>query len=108
MAVGSVEAIRRQRTEAAELTEQRRENRRLKEEVQVMRNASAFFSLSGRRNNEREASVYCRPRLSARHPADVPGHRDWLELVSRLARRASMPSCGTVASGLRRRRWPSS
>jgi transposase-like protein len=43
-AAGSVEAIRRQKAEAAELAELRRENRRLKEEVEVMRKASAFFA----------------------------------------------------------------
>ncbi|WP_237400752.1 transposase [Rhodovulum sulfidophilum] len=36
-AAGSAEAIRRQQAEAAELAELRRENRRLREEVEVMR-----------------------------------------------------------------------
>jgi len=40
-AAGSAEAIRKQQAEAAELAELRRENRRLKEEVEVMRKASA-------------------------------------------------------------------
>ncbi len=43
-AAGSSEAVLRQKTEAAELAELRRENRRLKEEVEVMRKASAFFA----------------------------------------------------------------
>ncbi len=43
-AAGSAEAIRRQQAEAAELAELRRENRRLREEVEVMRKASAFFA----------------------------------------------------------------
>ena len=43
-AAGSAEAVRRQRAEAAELSDLRRENRRLKEEVEVMRKASAFFA----------------------------------------------------------------
>ncbi len=43
-AAGSAEAVRRQKSEAAELAELRRENRRLKEEVEVMRKASAFFA----------------------------------------------------------------
>ena len=43
-AAGSAEAVRRQKAEAAELAELRRENRRLKEEVEVMRKASAFFA----------------------------------------------------------------
>jgi len=43
-AAASVEAVRRQKAEAAELAELRRENRRLKEEVEVMRKASAFFA----------------------------------------------------------------
>lgn len=40
----SAEAIRGQQAEAAELAELRRENRRLKEEVEVMQKASAFFA----------------------------------------------------------------
>lgn len=43
-AAGSAEAVRRQKAEAAELSDLRRENRRLKEEVEVMRKASAFFA----------------------------------------------------------------
>ena len=43
-AAGSADAVRRQKAEAAELAELRRENRRLKEEVEVMRKASAFFA----------------------------------------------------------------
>lgn len=43
-AAGSAEAIRKQQAEAAELAELRRENRRLKGEVEVMRKASAFFA----------------------------------------------------------------
>jgi len=42
-AASSAEAMRRQKEEAAELAELRRENRRLKEGVEVMRKASAFF-----------------------------------------------------------------
>ena len=70
-ATGSAEAIRRQKVEAAELAELRRENRRLKEEVEVMRKASAF-SRSERRNNEGEARLHRRPCRGARRPADVP------------------------------------
>ncbi|MEO0428068.1 MAG: transposase [Pseudomonadota bacterium] len=43
-AAGSVEAIRRQRAEATEASDLRRENRRLKEELEVMRKASALFA----------------------------------------------------------------
>jgi transposase-like protein len=43
-AAGSADAVKRQKAEAAELTDLRRENRRLKEEVEVMRKASAFFA----------------------------------------------------------------
>ncbi|MEO0622255.1 MAG: transposase [Pseudomonadota bacterium] len=43
-AAGSSAAIAAQRAEAAELTQLRRDNKRLKEEVEVLRKASAFFA----------------------------------------------------------------
>jgi transposase-like protein len=43
-AAGSASAIERQRAEAAELAQLRRDNKRLKEEVEVLRKASAFFA----------------------------------------------------------------
>lgn len=43
-AAGSADTVKRQRAEAADLAELRRENRRLKEELEVMRKASAFFA----------------------------------------------------------------
>jgi transposase-like protein len=43
-AAGSASAIERQRAGAAELAQLRRDNRRLKEEVEVLRKASAFFA----------------------------------------------------------------
>lgn len=43
-AAGSATAIERQQTEAAELARLRQDNKRLKEEVEVLRKASAFFA----------------------------------------------------------------
>ena len=43
-AAGSAAAIAAQRGEAAELSQLRRDNKRLKEEVEVLRKASAFFA----------------------------------------------------------------
>ena len=43
-AAGSAAAIAAQRAEAAELSQLRRDNKRLKEEVEVLRKASAFFA----------------------------------------------------------------
>ena len=43
-AAGSAAAISQQKAEAAELAHLRRDNRRLREEVEVMRKASAFFA----------------------------------------------------------------
>ena len=43
-AAGSAAAIRQQKAEAAELAQLRRDNKRLREEVEVMRKASAFFA----------------------------------------------------------------
>ena len=43
-AAGSAVAIATQKAEAAELAQLRRDNKRLKEEVEVMRKASAFFA----------------------------------------------------------------
>ncbi len=42
-AAGSASAIERRRAEGAELVQLRRDNKRLKEEVEVLRKASAFF-----------------------------------------------------------------
>ncbi|WP_211595359.1 transposase [Paracoccus litorisediminis] len=55
-AAGSAEAVRRQKAEPAELAELRRENRRLKEEV------------NGRRNHERETRLHRRPVRPSRNP----------------------------------------
>jgi transposase-like protein len=46
-AAGSAAAIATQQAEAAELAQLRRDNKRLKEEVEVLRKASAFFAPQG-------------------------------------------------------------
>ena len=43
-AAGSVEAVARRRAEAAELQQLRRDNKRLQEENEILRKASAFFA----------------------------------------------------------------
>lgn len=43
-AAGSVAAIATQKAEAGELAQLRRDNKRLREEVEVLRKASAFFA----------------------------------------------------------------
>lgn len=43
-ASGSAEAMRRQKADAAELAQLRRDNKRLKEEVEILQKASAFFA----------------------------------------------------------------
>src|SRR5512147_3306943 len=43
-AAGSAEAVARQQAEAAELQRLRRENKRLQEENEILRKASAFFA----------------------------------------------------------------
>ncbi len=43
-AAGSATAIATQKAEAAELAQLRRDNKRLREEVEVLRKASAFFA----------------------------------------------------------------
>lgn len=43
-AAGSAEAMARRRAEAAELQQLRRENKRLQEENEILRKASAFFA----------------------------------------------------------------
>ena len=103
-AAGSASAIERQQAEAAELAQLRRDNRRLKEEVEVLRKGEpmerqwserhwrTLFSLSGRRRHEREARVYRRPRLRSCRPADVQSARRRSQLVSRLAARG--PAAG--------------
>lgn len=44
LAEGSADAIAAREAESAELAQLRKENKRLKEEVEVMRKASAFFA----------------------------------------------------------------
>jgi len=44
LAAGSATAIAQTKAEAAELAQLRRDNKRLKEEVEVLRKASAFFA----------------------------------------------------------------
>jgi transposase len=43
-AAGSAEAVARRRAEAAELQQLRRDNKRLQEENEILRKASAFFA----------------------------------------------------------------
>ena len=43
-AAGSAEAVARRKVEAAELQQLRRDNKRLQEENEILRNASAFFA----------------------------------------------------------------
>jgi transposase len=43
-AAGSAEAVARRRAEAAELQQLRRDNKRLREENEILRKASAFFA----------------------------------------------------------------
>ena len=44
LAAGSAEALARQKAEAAELARLRRENKRLEQENQILRQAAAFFA----------------------------------------------------------------
>jgi transposase-like protein len=44
LAAGSAEALARQKAEAAELARLRRENKRLEEEVEILKKAAAFFA----------------------------------------------------------------
>ena len=44
LAAGSVEALARQKAEAAELARLRRENKRLEQENEILRRAAAFFA----------------------------------------------------------------
>ena len=46
-AFGSAEAKRRQKSDAAELERLRKENKRLKEEVEILHKASSFFASRG-------------------------------------------------------------
>ena len=54
-AAGSAEAVARRRAEAAELQQLRRDNKRLQEENEILRKASAFWGAS-----RISAEIYCR------------------------------------------------
>ncbi len=69
-AAGSATVIATQQAATAELAQLRRDNKRLKEEVEVLRKASAFLR-KGRRRHEDEICVHRRPRVRARHPVHV-------------------------------------
>ena len=83
-AAGSAAATAAQKAEAAELVQLRRDNKRLTEEVEILRKASAF-SLNGRRRHEDEARFHRRPCFRARHPVHVPGPGGCSQLVPRPA-----------------------
>lgn len=70
LAEGSADAVAAREAESAELAHLRKENKRLKEEVEVMRKASAFLR-SGRRRHEHEARIHRRPCRRTRRPPDV-------------------------------------
>src|SRR3954471_21703869 len=48
LAIGSAEALARQKAEAAELARLRRENKRLEQENEILKRAAAFFAGGGR------------------------------------------------------------
>ena len=56
-AAGSASAIERQQAEAGELVRLRQDNKRLKEEVEVLRKASAFFAVGGEDMNAKLAFI---------------------------------------------------
>ena len=82
-AAGSAAATAAQKAEAA-LVQLRRDNKRLTEEVEVLRKASVF-SLNGRRRHEDEARFHRRPCFRAGHPVHVPGPGGCSQLVPRPA-----------------------
>ena len=112
-AAGSAAAIAAQRGEAAELSQLRRDNKRLKEEVAVLRKAISAFFASGRRNHEGQARLHRRPCSRTRRspslrvlaslgagitpgsagvlnePSALPGVRSWSGRSERFSRRAS-------------------
>ena len=73
-AAGSAAAIAARRGEAAELSQLRRDNKRLKEEVEVLRKASAFFAQSPTRNSV--SGTAHRPAPPPNRPLRVPS--GWL------------------------------
>ena len=84
LAAASVAALAQSKAEAAELAQLRRDNKRLKEENEVMRKAPAF-SLSGRRRHYCKARFHCCPRYQPFYPTALPRHWRQPELVPCLA-----------------------
>ena len=79
-AAGSVEAVARRRAEAAELQPLRRDTKRLQEENEILRKASAFLP-DGRRKYDSQARLHLRPRAHLFKPPAVLGSRCRPQLV---------------------------
>jgi transposase-like protein len=97
-AAGSGASIATQKAEAAELTQLRRDNKRLKEKVEVLRKASAFFaqrmSYWGRPRHEDDVRLHRRSRCRARHSVQERSKTLWRATDRRYPRG---PSCATAA-----------
>jgi transposase len=95
-AADPAEAVARRWAEMSELQQLRRDNKRLQEDNEILRKASAF-SPDGRRKQESEARLHRRPRLHLFNPPTVHCSGRDAQLVPCLVDRRSDQRVGGAA-----------
>src|SRR4051812_14556080 len=103
LAAGSAEALARQKAEAAGLARLRRENKRLEEEVEILKKAAAFFARGSREPVRLRGGRAGQPRRGDAVPG---GRRQRLRLLRLAARGPFRPHQGRGGGRAARPRRP--